>query len=317
MKILITGGAGFIGSHLADFIVKKGFRDVYVGYWSGDSLENVAHLKGRARLVRLDINKSEAVRKFIARIKPDLIFHLAAQSYVTESWNRPKETLETNIIGTFNLYDAVIREGTNPVIITACSSAEYGTTTRDEIPIKENKEFRPISPYAVSKIAQDMLSLQYNKSHGLNIIRARLFNTIGARKAGNACSDFAKGIAEVEAGLSDHLSVGNLEPVVDFTDVKDTVRALWLLYERGRPGEAYNICSGKGTKVGDIVKILVGMAKTGIKVEQERRRMRIVDDAIYIGDNKKLRSLGWKPQIRLEQSLREILDYWRRKINGK
>jgi len=317
MKILITGGAGFIGSHLADFLVEKGLKDVYVEYWSGDSLENVSHLKGRTKFIKLDVRDTGNVRKSIAAIRPDIIFHLAAQSYVTESWKRPKETLETNIIGTFNLYDAVIRADVNPVIITACSSAEYGTTIKKEIPIKEEREFRPISPYAVSKITQDMLSLQYHKSHGLRIIRARIFNTIGARKVGNACSDFAKGIAEIEAGLSDHLKVGNVEAVVDFTDVKDTVRALWTLYEKGRPGEAYNVCSGKGTKVNDIVKILVGMAKTDIKVKQDESRMRIIDDPIYIGDNKKMRSLGWKPEIRLEQSLREILEYWRGRMNGK
>jgi GDP-4-dehydro-6-deoxy-D-mannose reductase len=317
MKILITGGAGFIGSHLADFLVEKGLKDVYVEYWSGDSLENVSHLKGRTKFIKLDVRDTENVRKFIAMIRPDLIFHLAAQSYVTESWNKPKETLETNIIGTFNLYDAVIRADVNPVIITACSSAEYGTTTKKEIPIKEEREFRPISPYAVSKITQDMLSLQYHKSHGLRIIRARIFNTIGTRKVGNACSDFAKGITEIESGISDCLKVGNVESIVDFTDVKDTVRALWTLYEKGRPGEAYNVCSGKGTKVNDIVKILAGMAKTDIKVKQDESRMRIIDDPIYIGDNKKIRSLGWKPEIRLEQSLREILEYWRGRMNGK
>jgi GDP-4-dehydro-6-deoxy-D-mannose reductase len=253
----------------------------------------------------------------MAETKPDLIFHLAAQSYVTESWKRPKETLETNILGTFNLINSVIKEGLKPVIISVCSSAEYGITERNEIPIKEDKAFRPISPYAVSKVAQDMLSLQYYQSHGLHIIRVRFFNITGPRKVYDACSDFAKGVAEVERGLSDRLKVGNLDGIRDFTDVKDAVKALWLLYEKGKPGEVYNVCSGKGIKVGDVVKILVGMAKTEVKVEADKSKLRIIDDPLYIGDNKKIRSLGWKPETPIEKTLEGMLDYWRGKVNGK
>jgi len=146
MKILITGGAGFIGSHLADFLLEKGFKDVYMEYWSGDSLENVEHLEGKIKMFKLDIRDTERVREKIAEIRPDIIFHLAAQSYVTESWKCPKRTLETNIIGTFNLIDAVIKENLDPVVLSVCSSAEYGITEKDEVPINEEKKFRPISP---------------------------------------------------------------------------------------------------------------------------------------------------------------------------
>lgn len=314
MKIFITGGAGFIGSHLADFLVDRGFRDVYVEYWQGETIENVAHLKGKIKLVKLDIRETESIRKAMAKIRPDVIFHLAAQSYVTESWKRPKETLETNIIGTFNLFDAVIRENLDPLIISVCSSAEYGMTDASEIPIKESKEFRPISPYAVSKIAQDMMSLQYYQSHSLKIIRVRLFNITGPRKLFDACSDFAKGVAEAERGASKYLNVGNLEGIRDFTDVRDAVRALWLLRENGKPGEVYNVCSGRGMKVGDVVDTLLGMAKKKIEVKVDKSRLRIIDDPLYVGDNARIRSLGWKPEIPIEKTLSDTLDYWRARL---
>lgn len=313
MKILITGGAGFIGSHLADFLVDKGFEDIYVEYWKGDTLENVEHLKEKVKFVKFDIRDAKKVREFIANVKPDLIFHLAAQSFVTVSWKEPKRTLETNMLGTFNLFDSVIRKGVNPLIISVCSSAEYGMTERNEIPINENKEFRPISPYAVSKIAQDMLSLQYHKSHDLKVIRVRLFNIIGPRKIDDACSDFARGIVEVERRTSKHLKVGNLEGIRDFTDVKDAVKALWLLYEKGKPGEVYNVCSGNGVKMGDVVKMLAGMAKTDIKVKRDENKIRIIDDPLYVGDSKKINSLGWKPEMPLEKTLLDTLNYWRGK----
>lgn len=315
MKILITGGAGFIGSHLADFLVGRGERDVYIEHWKNESLENVKHLEGRVKFVELDIRDTENVREAIAKIRPDLIFHLAAQSFVTESWKRPKETLETNIIGTFNIFDAVVKERLNPVIISVCSSAEYGMTDRSEIPINEKKEFRPISPYAVSKIAQDMLSLQYHQSHGLKIIRVRFFNITGPRKKYDACSDFARGVAEVESGLSKELKVGNLEAIRDFTDVKDAVNALWVLSKKGKPGEVYNVCSGRGIKVGDVVEILAGISKKKVKIKVDKGRLRIIDDPLYVGDNTKIRSLGWKPEVPIEKTMASLLDYWRGKLN--
>ena len=314
MKILITGGAGFIGSHLAEFLVNKGFDDVYVEYWKGESLENIEHLKERIKLIKFDVRDSEEVRAVLAKIKPDVLFHLAAQSFVTVSWKEPKRTLETNIIGTFNLFDSIIKEGLKPVIISACSSAEYGITEEKEIPINENKELRPISPYAVSKIAQDMLSLQYYQSHGLKIIRARIFNTTGPRKRYDACSEFAKGIAEIEHGMSKKLKVGNLDGIRDFTDVRDCVKALWLLYEKGKPGEVYNICSGKGIKVGDVVKKLVGMSEKNVKVVKDKSKFRIIDDPLYVGDNSKIRSLGWEPEINIDKTLLDTLEYWRDKV---
>lgn len=317
MKIFITGGAGFIGSHMADFLLGKGFRDLYVEYWEGDNLENLKHVKDKIKLVKLDIRDTEEVKKFISDVKPDLIFHLAAQSFVTESWKNPKETLETNVLGTFNLLDSVAKSDIDPVIISVCSSAEYGITKEDEIPMKEDKKFRPISPYAVSKIGQDMLSYQYHKSHGLKIIRVRLFNTTGPRKVFDACSDFAKGVAEVEAGKSDHLKVGNLEGIRDFTDVDDAVRALWVLYEKGEPGEVYNICSGKGVKIRKVVDMLLGMSKKDIKFRVDKSRLREVDDPLYLGDNTKIRSLGWEPEVPLAKTLEKSLNYWRGKVNGK
>jgi GDP-4-dehydro-6-deoxy-D-mannose reductase len=314
MRFLITGGAGFIGSHLADFFVERALGEVYLGYWSEKSLERVNHLKGKVKFLKLDVKNEAAVRKAIAKIRPDVIFHLAAQSYVTESWKKPRETLETNIIGTLNLFNAVIDEKLDPKIISVCSSSEYGLTKKEEIPIKESREFRPISPYGVSKVGQDMLSFQYHKSHNLKIIRVRFFNITGPRKTHDACSDFAKGVAEVEAGKSASLKVGNLEAIRDYTDVRDAVKALWLLYKKGEVGEVYNVCSGRGIKMGDMLRMLAGMSRKKINIVSDKNKFRIIDDPLYVGDNAKMRKLGWRPETPIEKTLKDTLDYWREKF---
>ncbi|MCK5022703.1 MAG: GDP-mannose 4,6-dehydratase [Candidatus Aenigmarchaeota archaeon] len=317
MKVLITGGAGFIGSHLADFLLEKNVGEIYIGHWSGEKTENIDHLKGKINFVNLDIKSTENVRNIISKIRPDIIFHLAAQSYMTESWKDPKGTLETNIIGTFNIFDAVIKEGIDPIILSICSSAEYGMIKKDEVPVKETNEFRPLSPYSVSKVAQDMLSYQYSKSHNLKIIRVRFFNITGPRKKYDACSDFAKGIVDVENGNNDFLKVGNLEGVRDFTDVRDAVNALWTLYKKGEHGDVYNVCSGNGIKVGDILDKLLKMATKDVRIEQDKEKLRVIDDPLYIGDNTKISKLGWQPEIDIDKTLSDMMDYWRCKINGK
>jgi len=312
MKALITGCGGFIGSHLADFLVERGL-DVY-GTVYKNCTENIKHLKNKMKIIELDMTDRRKLEKIISDIKPDYIFHLAAQSLVLVSWENPEKTLSNNMLSTLYLFDAVRKAGIEPKILVACSSAEYGMNYKNEIPIKESKEFRPTSPYGVSKVCTDMLSYLYWKTYDMKIIRIRFFNITGTRKVLDACSDFAKGIVDVENGIKKRLEVGNLEGIRDITDVRDAVHAVWLLTERGQFGEAYNICSGNGSKVSDIVKTLCSLSTSKVDVVQSKKKMRPVDDPLFIGDNSKIKKLGWKPKIPFEKTLSDMLDYWRKKL---
>jgi GDP-4-dehydro-6-deoxy-D-mannose reductase len=309
-KCLVTGCSGFIGSHLADFLIDKALAVVGTTF---EDASTVDHIRGKATLVDCDFRDKDNVIEVVRQANPDYVFHLAAQSLVLPSWEDAENTFKANILGTLYLLEAIKNQGMNPAIVIACSSAEYGLTSRDEIPIKESKEFRPVSPYGVSKIGTDYLAYLYWKVHSMHIIRIRPFNVTGPRKLFDATSDFARGIAEIERGHKQSLQVGNLESVRDILDIRDAVRAIWLLAERGIPGEAYNICSGKGYRIAQVLEQLISLAKVKIDVRRSSDKLRPLDESVYIGDNSKLRGLGWKPQIPLEQTLRDTLDYWRSK----
>ena len=311
--ILVTGAAGFIGSHLCDFLVNKGL-EVCGTYWKGDTFVNVDHLRNKINFMECDFRNKKNVEEIINDVKPDYIFHMAAQSFVVPSWQDTEETLRTNIFGTFYLLEAIRKAGIDPKIIIACSSAEYGLTYEDELPINEKKEFRPSSPYAVSKIGTDMLSYLYFQAYKMKILRIRFFNIIGSRKIFDACSDFAKGIVEVEKDSKERLDVGNLGGIRDFTDVRDAVEAIWLLTEKGEFGDVYNICSGKRYKVKEILDKLISLSKKEIKLQQDSKKIRVLDDPIFIGDNTKIKKLGWKPKIPIEKTLNDMLAYWRDRL---
>ena len=305
--VLITGCDGFIGSHLAELMLEKGFK-VYATIMKSD--ENIAHIKDKIHVIKLDMQDKESIENAVEQSRADIIFHLAAQSYVLPSWEDIEGTFNVNVIGTIRLFDAARKAG-NPVIVFASSSAGYGLTKESEIPIRENKEFRPSSPYAVSKISADMFCYLYWRAYGMKIIRARIFNTVGPRKRGNVIADFAQMIVEAERGKRKKISVGNLEPVLDFTDVRDTSSALFMLAERGRYGEAYNVCSSRGRKIKDVLEKMLELSKEKIFVEVDEKKFRPADDPIFIGDNTKLKCLGWAPKISMEQSLEDTLNYWR------
>ncbi len=314
MKVLVTGITGFAGSHLVDYLLTlPGIEVMGILRWRSRT-ENIEHFRDRVRLVECDLRDASSVRDVIDQLRPDRIFHLAAQSFVPTSWTAPTESLVTNIIGQLNLFEAVKKLHFMPRIQLACSSEQYGMVHENELPIRETNPMRPLSPYAVSKVGQDMLGYQYWMSFQIPIIRTRGFNHEGPRRGPVfVCSDFAKQIADIEKGRRPPvLSVGNLDARRDFSDVRDVVRAYWLALERGEPGEAYNICSGRAWTIREMLDRLLGMTSVKVKVETDPARMRPSDVPVLLGDASKFRkATGWEPTIPFEQTLRDLLDYWR------
>jgi GDP-4-dehydro-6-deoxy-D-mannose reductase len=308
-KCLIIGVGGFIGSHLADFLLKKNFT---ISGTVHRNTKNIDHLKDAISILECDIRDKSRLEMIIKEIKPDYIFYLATQNFIAPSWEDPENTINTNILGTIHLLEAIRKTGTDPVIEVISSSAVYGMNFTNEIPIKEDKEFRPLSPYAVSKIGVDMLAYLYWQTYNMKIIRIRPFNITGPRRTSDVCSDFAKGIAEIEAGRKQVLEVGNLESIRDITDIKDAVHAMWLLSHKGHFGEAYNLCSGKGYKIKDILEKLISLSESDtINICQNPSKIRKMDDPLQIGDNSKLKRIGWTPEIPIDQTLTDLLSYWR------
>lgn len=314
MKVLITGVTGFAGSHLAELCIARGDVEVFGTYRWRSRRENIAHIKDM-ELVELDLIDPSSVHKALKRIRPDRIFHLAAQSFVPTSWTAPSQTFEVNVLGQLNLFEAMVDLGlTGTRFLVVGSSEEYGLVHPHETPIRETNELRPLSPYAVSKVAQDYLGYQYFRSYGVHAVRTRAFNHGGPRRGEVLLpSDWAKQIAEIEKGLKEPVvEVGNLEAIRDFTDVRDVVRAYWLALEHCDPGEVYNIGTGNRPRVGEILEMLLAWSDAAIEVRQVAAKMRPSDVEILVCDSSKFRAAtGWEPQISLETMLKDTLDYWR------
>jgi GDP-4-dehydro-6-deoxy-D-mannose reductase len=315
---LITGITGFAGSHLAEFLLaEQPDVRVYGLYRWRSRTENIRGIAGRVEMVEGDLRDYSSVRRALEISRPDYVFHLAAQSFVPSSWSAPNETLTTNITGQVNLFEAVRHLGLDPTIQIACSSEEYGMVYPDEVPIRETNPLRPLSPYAVSKVAQDLMGYQYFQSFGLKVVRTRGFNHTGPRRGDVfVTSNFAKQVASIEASLQEPvIKVGNLEAVRDFTDVRDMVRAYWLAVTKARPGEAYNIATGVGITIQELLDRLLALSEVEVRVEQDPARMRPSDVVRLIGDASKFRAdTGWEPRIPFDQTLQDVLGYWREQL---
>lgn len=312
-KALITGIAGFVGSHLAELLLSRGF-EVYGLCRPRSRMDHISGIIGKLHLEDADILDPHSLYTTISRIKPEYIFHLAAQSYVPTSWGSPSVTLEVNIIGSANIFEAVRQAGINPAIQIACSSEEYGMVHPEELPIKETNPLRPQSPYGVSKIAMDYLGYQYYQSYKMHIIRTRGFNHTGPRRGETfAESTFARQIALIEKGKQEpKIYVGNLEAKRDYTDVRDMVQAYLLALEKCDPGDVYNISTGKAYKIGDMLNLLLTLSKVKVEIVPDQSRMRPSDVQVLIGDNSKfVTKTGWKPTIPFEKTMEDLLNYWR------
>lgn len=315
-RALITGITGFAGSHLAELLLKRGIA-VYGISRPRSKADNIDEIRNNIRLEDADILDSHSLYSIMVKIKPNYIFHLAAQSFVQSSWASPANTMEINVVGSVHLFEAIRRAEIKPVIQIACSSEEYGLVYENEVPVKEDNPLRPQSPYAVSKVAMDYLGYQYNQSYGIKIIRTRGFNHTGPRRGEVfVTSNFAKQIAEIEKGKrTPVIEVGNLEAKRDWTDVRDVVRGYLLAVEKGEPGEVYNICSGKAWKINEMLDILLKLSKIKVKTKEMPERIRPSDVPILIGDYTKFhKATGWKPEIPFEQTMKDLLNYWRERV---
>lgn len=317
MRVLITGITGFVGSHMAEHALARGAEVFGSSRWRSKT-ENIDHLRSRITLVESDLRDLSSVRALVEISDPTHVIHLAAQSFVGASWQTPAETLTTNIISQVNLLESIRRLRLQPRFIAVGSSEEYGLVYEDELPIRETNPLRPLSPYAVSKVAQDLMGYQYFKSYGLDIIRTRAFNHAGPRRGDVFVeSTFARQVAEIEAGLREPtVQVGDLKPRRDYSDVRDIVRGYWLLLERGELGEVYNLCSGRSWSIQQVLDFLLAQSSvTGIAVRSDPTRLRPSDVVVLEGDPSKIeKATGWRAEIPFERTLVDLLDYWRERV---
>ncbi|MEW6516898.1 MAG: GDP-mannose 4,6-dehydratase [candidate division FCPU426 bacterium] len=314
MKLLITGMEGFVGSHLAEYCLEKKC-EVHGTAFPGATLQNLARAR-RARVHRLDLTRADAVEHLVRRLKPRWIFHLAGWSSPTLSRRDPEAALRVNVLGNVNLLEAARRLQPPPRVLVVGSADEYGAVDLHLRAITEGHPLNPDSPYAVSKVCQDLTGLTYFREYGLPVIRVRPFNHIGPRQAlGFVATDFASQIVSIEKGRRVPLmEVGNLDVVRDFSDVRDVVRAYWLLMERGRPGEVYNIGSGRGIRVRDLLDGLLRLTSVRVQVhtlptKARKEKLRKVASIAKLG-----RHTGWKPRIPLAETLRAVMDDWRQRL---
>ncbi|MBX3013214.1 MAG: GDP-mannose 4,6-dehydratase [Caldilineaceae bacterium] len=318
MRVLITGIAGFAGSHLADYLVREHEVEVYGIVHRHE--HRIQHLATHLQLHRGDLRNALWVSETIQEIQPDVTMHLAAWSDVGGSWRQPWTTYELNIQCQLHLLEALRRWTPHCRTLVVTSNEVYGLVQATDLPIRETTPFRPNNPYGVSKIAQDMMALQYWHSHQLPTIRARSFNHIGPNQADDfVASAFAHQIAEIEAGLREAtVSVGNLDAERDFTDVRDVVRAYWLLVTRGEGGGVYNIGSGRCYSVRFLLDTLLDLATTHVHIVTDPARLRPSDVPTSLCDNQRLvAATGWQPQIDLRTSLSDLLNYWRKQLQHR
>ncbi|MGH7197920.1 MAG: GDP-mannose 4,6-dehydratase [Candidatus Omnitrophota bacterium] len=320
MRVLITGISGFAGGHLAEFLLGRKGVEIYGTMREGSKLNGFPFPKDRIRLRTCDLRDPSAVRAVLSEVKPDRLFHLAGQTFVPDSWKDPGRTFDANVIGELNLFEAARHLGLKTRVHVACSSDEYGAVLPGDLPIDESVPLRPLSPYAVSKAAQDLLAYQYFHSFGFSVVRTRAFSHTGPRQREMfAASSFARQIALVEAGKQKpEIYVGNLEAVRDFSDVRDIVRAYWLALEKGEPGEVYNICSGRGRKIAEVLDALFSMTRARIKIKKDPSRMREADVPALVGDASKFRKrTGWKPAVPFKRTLSDLLSHWRKNVRAR
>ncbi len=306
---VVTGAEGFIGSHLVKYLQAKSWN--VIGTFCLHSSELPPKLS-KVRFVQCDLRDAQRVAQVLADHQPTHIFHLAAQSLPKLSWEDPHGTFESNIMGSLHLFEAVRHMRRAPVVVSACSSAEYGHVPASAIPVTEQQSLLPLHPYGISKVCLDLLAREYFLDYKIPTVNLRLFNTTGPGKTNDAPSDFVRQLAKIKKGLQPPLiEVGNLKPRRAFLDVNDTVRGFYLAAVKGKRGEVYNLCADKTSQIGELLKCAIRLSGVKVEVRSAPHLMRPSDEKIIFGSTKKFRKdTGWKPMRSIEQTLRSMLEYW-------
>jgi len=309
---LVTGAEGFIGSYLARFVQEQGW-DVFAGHrvaGAEDAFPNLRNL----RYVQCELCDAKQVASVLHEAGPTHVFHLGAQSLPTLSWEHPVETFESNIMGSLNLFEALRYMEEKPIVVSACSSAEYGHVPASRIPVSEDEPLHPLHPYGISKVCLDLLAHQYFLDYGISAINIRLFNTTGPGKTNDAPSDFVRQLARIKQGQQlPVIHVGNLKPRRAFLDVHDTVRGFYLAALKGKPGQAYNLCATKTNTIAEILQTAIRLSGTKVEVREAEHLLRPSDEKIIFGSTRKIRKdTGWKPLVSMQQTLASMLEYWDR-----
>lgn len=311
VKYLITGANGFCGRHLADVLNNKANTVYGISRTIPDDL--IAQHPD-VTYEQCNLMDHTSVYNILKKIEPDYIFHLAAESSVATSWKSPINIMNNNVLSQINIFESLRELELSTRILIACSSEEYGLIRQSDIPVNESCSFNPLSTYAVSKVAQDMLGYQYYKSYDMDILRVRSFNLTGPRRPPiYALSSFAKQISDIEKGIATNtILVGNLNVKRDFTDIRDAVKAYYQIVLKGKAGEVYNMCSGKAHILKDLLEYMVSLSTAYINIEIDEARFRPSDLPVMLGDNTKIKTeIGWAPEIDIHETLRDLLNYWR------
>ena len=314
MRILITGISGFVGPYLARHIAKTAPEaEIWGLVWAADP----AKASSSVQLVDGDLTDISTLTTALNQVRPEIIFHLAAASSVASSWDHPGRFLEINAVGTVNLLEVARGLDPDTRVVVSSSAEVYGAVPTDQQPITEDSPLEPLSPYAASKAAQDLLTAQYYRGYGMPTIRLRLFHHTGPRRPTQfVASSFAHQIARIEQGLDPpRLAVGNLEAVRDFTDVRDIARAYWLAATRGMPGAAYNVCSSSATSIRHVLDMLLAHSEVDVEVEVDPNRLRAADIPRLVGDHSRFSdATDWQPEIPLAKTFGDLLDWWRQNL---
>ena len=318
MRILITGITGMAGSHLAEYLLTLNGDEIFGTCRWRSNKENIQKIDESINLYECELKDPHAVTRMIKEIKPERIYHFAAQSSVSSSWNSPQDTIINNVTSQLNLFEAVRLLGVEDTrILISGSSEEYGLVYENELPVNEENQLRPMSPYGVSKVTQTAMAFQYYKNYGIHIVRTRCFNHTGPRRnEAFVTSNFAKQIVEIERGKKKPvIHVGNLSAIRDFSDIRDIVKAYYIALEHGTPGEMYNIGSDISHSIKDVLNMLLELSDVNIEIKEDQSRIRPLDVPKLRCDSTKFRNeTGWKPEIDFKQTLSDLLDYWREKI---